>query len=91
MDKTEKDTLSTPIEYTQTKVIGVNHNTMRTNRLMALFTLLLTVGYSFIIGILKLEPTFRIFSFLVLGVVLLIVSLVYTKLRVKSTTSETTS
>jgi len=52
-------------------------------RWMAVFTLLLTVGYVLFIGIINLEPTYRILSFIVLGIVLLIVSMVYTHLRSK--------
>ncbi len=53
-------------------------------RWMALGNLLLTVIYVFIIGITKLEPVYRIISFLILGVVLLVVSLIYTKVRSKT-------
>jgi hypothetical protein len=44
-------------------------------------TLLLTVLYLAVVGISRLEPFFRNLSLLVLGAVLLIVSLVFTKLR----------
>ncbi|RMF61140.1 MAG: hypothetical protein D6748_02360 [Calditrichaeota bacterium] len=50
---------------------------------MALFNLLLTVLYVFIVGISRLEPTYRVISFIVLGVVLLVVSIVYTRIRMK--------
>jgi len=50
-------------------------------RWMGHLTLLLTVLYAVIIGIVQLEPTYRIISFLVLGTVLLVVSLVFTRLR----------
>jgi uncharacterized membrane protein len=53
-------------------------------RWMALFTLFLTVIYLFIIGIAKLEPTYRIVSFIVLGLVMLIVSIVYARIKAKS-------
>jgi uncharacterized membrane protein len=53
-------------------------------RWMALFTLFLTVIYLFIIGIAKLEPTYRIISFIVLGLVMLTISIVYAKLKAKS-------
>ena len=46
---------------------------------MALMTLVLIVGYVIIVDLVKLEPTYRILSFVVLGVVLLMVSVVYTK------------
>jgi uncharacterized membrane protein len=55
---------------------------------MALMTLVLTVLYVFIIGIIQLEPILRIISFLVLGTVLVIVSLVYTRIRTKRLSSE---
>jgi uncharacterized membrane protein len=50
-------------------------------RWMALLTLLLTVGYVFIVDIIKLEPAYRVASFLVLGIVLLVISLVYSRSR----------
>lgn len=53
-------------------------------RWMALFTLLLSVLYIFIIGIIQFESIYRIISFLVLGVVLLIISLFYTRIRAKT-------
>lgn len=52
-------------------------------RWMGHLTLLLTVGYVVIIGIAKLEPAYRIISFLVLGTVLLIVSLIFTRVRAR--------
>jgi hypothetical protein len=52
-------------------------------RWMGHFTLLLTVLYVVIIGIVQLEPTYRIISFLVLGTALLIVSLIFTRARSK--------
>ena len=57
-------------------------------RWMALFTLLLTVIYIFIIGTIKLEPLYRIISFLVLGSVLIIISLFYTRMRLKLSQEE---
>jgi hypothetical protein len=57
-------------------------------RWMAHFTLLLTVIYSVFIGTTQLDPVYRILSFLVLGVVLLVVSLVFTKLKSKNSLSE---
>lgn len=57
-------------------------------RWMALFTLLLTVVYILIIGIIKLEPVYRIISFIVLGLVLIITSIFYTRIRLKSSASE---
>ncbi|MBS4028350.1 MAG: DUF2339 domain-containing protein, partial [Ignavibacteriales bacterium] len=52
-------------------------------RWMALLTLALTVLYVFIIGIALLEPTYRIISFLGLGFALVVISLLYTKKRLK--------
>jgi hypothetical protein len=52
-------------------------------RWMAVMTLALTVLYVFIIGMTNLEPTYRIISFLALGTVLIIISIIYTKLRTK--------
>jgi hypothetical protein len=48
-------------------------------RWMALMTLVLIVAYVIIVDLVKLEPTFRILSFVVLGLVLLMVSVVYSK------------
>ncbi len=50
-------------------------------RWMGHLTLILTVMYVLIIGIFQLEPTYRILSFLILGTVLLITSLIFTRLR----------
>lgn len=63
----------------------------RKYRWMALWTLMLTVLYIFIIGIIKLEPALRIASFLVLGIALLIVSIIYTRIRAKSGSPDGTS
>jgi len=52
-------------------------------RWMGHLTLLLTVMYVLVIGIVQLEPTYRILSFLVLGTALLVVSLVFTRLRMR--------
>ncbi len=57
-------------------------------RWMALATLLFTVLYVFFIGVTKFEPTYRIISFIVLGLVLLIISLVYFKMSKKPSQSE---
>jgi hypothetical protein len=53
-------------------------------RWMALFTLLLSILYIFVIGIIKLEPVYRIVSFIVLGIVLIIISIAYAKIRAKT-------
>lgn len=50
-------------------------------RWMGHFTLLLTVLYVLVIGIIQLGPTQRIFSFLLLGTALVVVSLVVTRQR----------
>ncbi len=55
-------------------------------RWMALFTLMLTVLFVFIIGIARLEPVYRMASFIVLGTVLLAISLFYTKRNTKPST-----
>lgn len=52
-------------------------------RWMALFTLFLSVLYLFIIDIVKLDPVYRIISFLVLGIVLIVISVAYTKIKSK--------
>ncbi len=52
-------------------------------RWMGHLTLLLTVVYVAVIGIIELPITYRIVSFLVLAVVLLAVSMVFTRLRAK--------
>jgi hypothetical protein len=50
-------------------------------RWMGHFTLLLTVLYLLVIGISELAPLQRVFSFLVLGAVLVAVSLIFTRKR----------
>ncbi len=52
-------------------------------RWMAISTLILTIGYILIVGIISLEPTYRILSFLALGLVLLAVSMIYARLRAR--------
>lgn len=56
-------------------------------RWMALATLGLTVGYVFIIGITNEDFTYKIISFLALGFVMLIISVLYTKKKKKGTSS----
>ena len=58
-------------------------------RWMAILTLLLTVIYILIIGIVKLDPALRIVSFLILGIALMAISVIYTRLRAKSGPEET--
>jgi hypothetical protein len=52
-------------------------------RWMALLTLLLTILYVLLVGIAKLNPLYRMVSFIVLGLVLLIISVAYTKIKIK--------
>lgn len=53
-------------------------------RWMALLTLLLTVGYVFILGISSSSSTYKIVSFLILGVVLILLSIIYSRNKVKT-------
>jgi len=53
-------------------------------RYMSLATFLLTVGYVFVLGITSEETVFKILSFLVLGATLIILSIIYTRNRNKS-------
>lgn len=59
-------------------------------RWMALSTLGLTVGYVFIIGITNEDPVYKIVSFLVLGFVMLIVSILYSRMRKGKTKTQET-
>ena len=54
-------------------------------RYMSLATFLLTVLYVFVLGITSEETVFKILSFLVLGAALVIISIVYTRNKNKST------
>jgi uncharacterized membrane protein len=56
-------------------------NNNRKYRWMALLTTLLTVLYVFTVELVGLDPTLRIVSFLVLGVALLTVSMIYSRKR----------
>jgi hypothetical protein len=58
------------------------HN--RKYRWMAIFTILGAVVYTFIVDLARLEPIYRISSFLVLGVVLLVVSVFYARSRARN-------
>ena len=51
---------------------------------MALSTILLTVTFVLIIGISQLDPVYRIISFIIIGVVLLITSIIYTRVKSKN-------
>ncbi len=57
---------------------------------MSLATFLLTVVYVFVLGITSDETIFKILSFLVLGSALVIISVVYTRNRNKSTKQKET-
>jgi uncharacterized membrane protein len=57
-------------------------------RWMAILTLLLTVIYILIIGIVKLDPALRIVSFLILGIALMAISVIYTRLRARTGSEE---
>ena len=52
-------------------------------RWMSILTFLLTVLYILFVGTINLEPVFRIISFIVLGIVLLVVSMIYGKVKAK--------
>lgn len=52
-------------------------------RWMGHLTLLLTAFYMIVVGIFQLAPAYRIASFLVLGTVLLVVSLIFTMVRAR--------
>ena len=56
-------------------------------RWMALATLLITVVYILIVGMIRLEPGLRILTFILLGLVLLIISIIYSRLKSKSSDS----
>lgn len=57
-------------------------------RWLALSTILLTVTYILIVGIAQLDPVYRIISFIIIGTVLLITSIIYTRIKSKSEKSE---
>ena len=59
-------------------------------RYMSLATFMLTVIYVFVLGITSEETIFKILSFLVLGGALVIISIVYTRNRNKSTKQKET-
>jgi uncharacterized membrane protein len=59
-------------------------------RYMSLATFMLTVVYVFVIGITSEETIYKILSFLVLGVALVIISVVYTRNRNKSSKAKET-
>ena len=51
-------------------------------RWMALLTLLLTVGFSFILGLSSSDTSFKIISFLSVGVALIITSIIYSRKKI---------
>ena len=53
-------------------------------RWMALLTFMLAALYLFAIGTINFEPIYRLISFIVLGLALIIVSILYTKVRMKT-------
>lgn len=53
-------------------------------RWMALITLLLTVGYSFILGLSSSDTSFKIISFLSVGIALIITSVIYSRKKIAS-------
>lgn len=50
---------------------------LRKYRWMALLTVALTIGYVFIVDLVRIDPALRIVSFLVVGTALLVISMVY--------------
>ena len=61
-------------------------------RWMALFTFLITILYILFVGTTNLEPSYRIISFIVLGIVLVFISIFYARMKSKlSTKSERNS
>lgn len=56
----------------------------RKYRWMALFTLLLTVGHVLFIDATRLDPALRVISFLVVGAVLVVISILYSRSRLKA-------
>ncbi|HEX9252782.1 MAG TPA: hypothetical protein VF870_11110, partial [Ignavibacteriaceae bacterium] len=57
-------------------------------RLMASGTLLLSIVYIFIFGITSSDTTYKIFSFLLVSLALVIISIVYAKIRTKEKSDE---
>jgi hypothetical protein len=53
----------------------------RKYRWMALLTTIMTIIYVFIVDLVRVDPAFRIISFLVLGTALLLTSMIYTRRR----------
>ena len=59
-------------------------------RWMGHATLLLTMCYVVVVGTSRFEPVYRVLSFLVLGTVLLVVSLIFTRLRKRRSVADAT-
>jgi uncharacterized membrane protein len=53
----------------------------RKYRWMALLTFCMTIGYVFLVDMVKLDPAFRIVSFLVLGIALIWIAILYARKR----------
>jgi uncharacterized membrane protein len=62
-------------------VMSVLLKNNRKYRWMALLTFCLTIGYVFLVDIVNLDPAFRIVSFLVLGIALFSISILYARKR----------
>lgn len=56
----------------------------RKYRWMALLTIALTILHVFLVDLTRVNPTFRVISFLVMGSALLVISMVYSQRRAKS-------
>jgi uncharacterized membrane protein len=68
-------------------VMSVLLRNNRKYRWMALLTLCLTIGYVFVVDIRNLEPAYRILSFLVLGIALFWISVLYARKRTRAQSS----
>jgi uncharacterized membrane protein len=65
-------------------VMSVLLKNNRKYRWMALLTFCLTIGYVFVVDIRNLEPAYRILSFLVLGMALFWISILYARKRTRA-------
>lgn len=65
-------------------VMSVLLKNNRKYRWMALLTLCLTIGYVFLVDITNVDPAFRIVSFLVLGIALFWISVLYARKRTRA-------
>ena len=61
---------------------------LRKHKWLILSALFLTVLYVFLVEMTKLEPVFRVVSFLILAVILIIISTVYSRMRTKKTSAK---